>query len=173
MPYRYTNRWPMLIAINLLSIFVLPECKLAMFQLGVSDTHHTIDSEDSYHKSRICRVLDHRTLPLPSLFQFEFGRCHRVPLTFCFSLFQLGVRIYHSSLCSSKDIHSMCLIISLSLIGHIRPFCAFATRLVREQETIIVTFIVASHVLNKTRTEISRQFLDEPSESLNALQRIR
>ena len=43
----------------------------------------------------------------------------------------------------------------------------------REQESIIVTFIVAPHVLEKTRTEISRQFLNEPSESSKALQRIR
>ena len=58
-------------------------------------------------------------------------------------------------------------------IGHVRPFCALATRLVRGQETTIVTFIVAPHVLDKTRTEISRQFLDEDLESSKALQRIR
>jgi hypothetical protein len=44
---------------------------------------------------------------------------------------------------------------------------------VREQENIIVTFIVAPHVLNKTRTEISRQFFDESSKKSKALQRIR
>ena len=60
-------------------------------------------------------------------------------------------------------------------IGHVRPFCALATRLVREKETIIVTFIIAPHLLDKTRTEVSRQFLDdsEPSGSSKALQRIR
>ena len=64
-------------------------------------------------------------------------------------------------------------------LGHIRPFCALATRLVREREPIIVTFIVAPPLLDKTRTEISRQFLDDdgPSSSgssnNNALQRIR
>ena len=74
---------------------------------------------------------------------------------------------YHSSLCLFKDIHSIC------PIGHIRSFCALATQLVREQETIIATFIVAPRVLDKTRTEVSHQFLDEPSETLKALQRIR
>ena len=60
-------------------------------------------------------------------------------------------------------------------IGHVRPFCTLATRLVRERETIIVTLIVAPQVLYKTRTEVSRQFLDEPSGSskLKALQRVR
>ena len=65
-----------------------------------------------------------------------------------------------------KDIHSI-------VIGHIRPFCALATQLVREQENVIATLIVAPNVLEKTRTEVSRQFLDEPSETSKALQRIR
>lgn len=58
-------------------------------------------------------------------------------------------------------------------IGHVKPFCALATRLVRERENIIVTFMVAPHVLNKARTEISSQFIDKSSESLKALQQIR
>ena len=66
-----------------------------------------------------------------------------------------------------EGIHSIC------LIGHVKPFCALATRLVREQESIIVTFSVASPVLDKTRTEVSREFLNEPSESPKAIQRIR
>jgi hypothetical protein len=53
---------------------------------------------------------------------------------------------------------------SICLIGHVRPFCALATRLVRERETIIITFIIPPNVLVKARTEVSRQFLDEPSE---------
>ena len=53
------------------------------------------------------------------------------------------------------------------------PFCTLATRLVREQETIVVTFIVAPHVLDKTRTEVSRQLLDEPLGNSKVLQRIR
>jgi len=57
--------------------------------------------------------------------------------------------------------------------GHIRPFCALATYLVCEQENIIVTFVVAPHALGKTQTEISRQFLDKPTENSKAFQRIR
>ena len=52
------------------------------------------------------------------------------------------------------------------------PFCILATRLVLEQENVMVTFIVAPDVLDKTRTEVSRQFLNQ-SESSKALQRIR
>ena len=74
---------------------------------------------------------------------------------------------YHSWLCSFQDIHLT------SLTGHIRPFCALAMRLVREQETIIVTLLVAPHQLDKTRTEVSRHFLDEPSGGSKALERIR
>ena len=59
------------------------------------------------------------------------------------------------------------------MIGHIRPFCALATRLVREQGTIIVTFIVPPLLLDKTRIEVSRQFLDELSGFQKALQRVR
>ena len=44
---------------------------------------------------------------------------------------------------------------SICQIGHVRPFCTLATRLVRERETIIVTLIVAPQVLYKTRTEAS------------------
>ena len=65
------------------------------------------------------------------------------------------------------DIHSTC------PIGHIRPFCALATRLVRGQETIIVTLIVSPHELNKTKTEVSHLFVDEPSDASKALERIR
>ena len=120
-----------------------------------------------------CRILKTFTTPqilenttLPSFFQFEV-QCHRwIPLTFCFILFQLGVRfiIHH---------YALFRIFTRCLIGHIRPFCALATRLAREQENIIVTFIVTPHLLDKTKTEVSRQFLDEPSESSKALQRIR
>ena len=61
----------------------------------------------------------------------------------------------------NKDVH---------LIGHIRPFCILAMRLVLEQENVVVTFIVTPQVLDKTRTEVSRQIFNEPPE---ALQRIR
>ena len=74
---------------------------------------------------------------------------------------------YYYLLSSFKDIDL------IYLTGHVRPFCTLATRLVREQETIIVTLLVASQVVNKTRTEVSRHFLDESSESSKALQRIR
>ena len=125
-------------------------------------------------RTRTCLVLEHTTLVHPSLFQFEVqvGQCHRrKSLTFCFALFQLGVRIW-------VIIHRYTLLkifTSICLIGHVRPFCTLATRLVRERETIIVTLIVASQVLYKTRTEISRQFLDEPSGSSKskACQRVR
>ena len=59
------------------------------------------------------------------------------------------------------------------MLGHIRPFCVLATRLVREQENVVVTFLVALHVLEKTRAEVLRQLLDEPSDRVEALQRIR
>ena len=74
---------------------------------------------------------------------------------------------YRSSSYSFKDVHS------IRLTGHIRPLCALVTRLVREKETIIVTFIVAPHLLDKTGSEVSRQFFDEPLETSKALQRIR
>ena len=73
---------------------------------------------------------------------------------------------FQSSL-QCNDIHL------ISLIGHVRPFCTLATRLVREQENIIVTLIVAPNVLDKTRNEITRQILDEPSGSSKAVERIR
>ena len=61
-------------------------------------------------------------------------------------------------------------------LGHIRPLCVLAPRLVREQENVIVTFMVGPHVLEKTRAEVSRQFPDQSSDSADtaeALQRIR
>jgi len=57
--------------------------------------------------------------------------------------------------------------------GHVRPLSVLATRLVREQETVVLTFIVAPNLLDKTRAEISRHFRNGSSESSKALQRIR
>ncbi|KAF8797535.1 UDP-Glycosyltransferase/glycogen phosphorylase [Phlegmacium glaucopus] len=65
------------------------------------------------------------------------------------------------------------LLLPFAAWGHIRPFCVLATRIVREQENSVVTFIVVPHLLEKARAEISRQFRDEPSETAKALQRIR
>ena len=59
------------------------------------------------------------------------------------------------------------------ILGHIRPFCVLATRLVREQENAVVTFIVGPHVLEKTRTEVSRQFHDESSDAAQVRKRFR
>ena len=91
-----------------------------------------------------------------------------------------SMNISHFLFCSvpswGKNLSFIALLSSthlIFLIGHVRPFCTLATRLVREQETIIVTFIVAAHVLNKTRTEILRHFLDKALESSKVLQRIR
>jgi hypothetical protein len=70
---------------------------------------------------------------------------------------------YHSSLCP----------LTYRLLGHIRPFCVLATRLVCEQGNVVVTFMVAPDVLEKTRAEVSRKFLDESSDSAEAFQRIR
>ena len=45
-------------------------------------------------------------------------------------------------------------------MSHIRPFCqgVLATRLVREQENVTVTFIVVTaHIIDKTRTSTSPQ----------------
>ena len=60
--------------------------------------------------------------------------------------------------------------IRIELLGHIRPFCVLAPRIVSEQKNVVVTFIVGSQVLEKTRAEVSRQFIDQSAE---ALQRIR
>ena len=99
--------------------------------------------------------------------RFEVNQWHRQrPLIFYFSLFQLGVRVtllLHSSLYS----------LTHWILGHIRPFCVLAPRLVREQKNVVVTFMVAPQVLEKVRAEISRQFLDESSDSVEALKRIR
>ncbi|KAF8802209.1 UDP-Glycosyltransferase/glycogen phosphorylase [Phlegmacium glaucopus] len=65
------------------------------------------------------------------------------------------------------------LLMPLPAWGHVRPFTVLATRLVFEQENVVVTFIVAPHILEKTRAEISRHFRDESLENSNALQRIR
>ena len=54
-----------------------------------------------------------------------------------------------------------------------RPFSVLASRLVREQKNVVVTFMVGSHVLEKTRAEVSRQLHDESSDTAEALQRIR
>ena len=65
------------------------------------------------------------------------------------------------------DIHSIC------PTGHIRPFCALATRLTHGEKIIIVILIVSSHVLNKTKTEVSCLFVDEPSDTSKALKQVR
>ena len=60
-----------------------------------------------------------------------------------------------------------------NILGHIKPFCVLAPRLVREQENVVITIMVGSYVLEKTQAEVPHQFLDESSESVKALQRIR
>ena len=157
----------MLITINLLSILVLPNPSLQWPCSLRSDVHYTM--EDNVRCAPISVPISYLNVQLyQASSQFEVGKCHRrIFLTFCFALFQLGVRNYHSSLCFFKDIHS------IFLIGHVRPFCALATRLVREEKTIVATFVIPPDLLDKTRTEVSRQFLDEPSGSSKALQRIR
>ena len=72
-----------------------------------------------------------------------------------------------------KNYYSSLSLLTYRLLGHIRPFCVLATRFVREQENVVVTFMVAPDVLRKTQIEVSRQFLDESSDSAEALQRIR
>ena len=72
-----------------------------------------------------------------------------------------------------KNYHSLLCPLTYRTPGHIRPLCVFAARLVREQENVVVTFMVGAHVLEKTRAEVSRQFPDESSDSAEALQRIR
>ena len=55
-----------------------------------------------------------------------------------------------------------------------RPFCVLASRLVREQKNVVVTFIMAgSHVLEKMRAEVLRQLFDGSSDIAETLQRIR
>jgi hypothetical protein len=63
----------------------------------------------------------------------------------------------------------------VTFIGHVRPLCILATRLVLEEENVVVTLIVAPQVLDKSRTDVSRQLqaLNEPSVTSKALQRIR
>ena len=82
---------------------------------------------------------------------------------FLFYTFPAWGKNYHSSLCP----------LTYRILGHIRPFCVLAPRLVREQENVVVTFMVAPDALEKTRAEVSRQFLGESSDSAEALQRIR
>ena len=82
---------------------------------------------------------------------------------FLFFTFPAWGKNYHLSLCH----------LTYQILGHIRPFCVLAARLVREQENVVLTFMVAPDVLEKTRAEVSRQFLDESSDSVEALHRIR
>ena len=74
-----------------------------------------------------------------------------------------------------KNYHLLLCRLTYQILGHIRPFCVLAARLVREHENAMVTLMVSPDVLEKTRGEVSRQFLDESSESdsARALQRIR
>jgi hypothetical protein len=72
-----------------------------------------------------------------------------------------------------KNYHSSLYPLTYQILGHTRPFCVLAPCLVREQDNVVVTFVVIPHVLEKIRTEVSRQFLDESSDSAEALQRIR
>ena len=72
-----------------------------------------------------------------------------------------------------KNNHSSLCPLTYQILGDIRPFCVLTPRLVREQENVVVTFMVAPHVLEKARAEISRQFLDESSDGAEALHRIR
>jgi hypothetical protein len=130
---------------------------ITMAMLSENDTHHTMEILKMHTGARHVQEHYQATFNLKLMNISHFVLCP-IPA---------WGKNYHSSLCSFKNIYSIC------LIGHIRPFGVLATRLVREQETIIATFIVAPHLLVKTRTEVSRQFLDEPSESSKALQRIR
>ena len=101
-----------------------------------------------------------------SVLRFEVDfQCRTLRLfTFCLCLSYFGVRIIINRstlfLFKSKDAH---------LIGHVRPFCILATRLVLEQENVVVTFIVGPDVLDKSRADV-RQLLNESS---MALQRTR
>ena len=72
-----------------------------------------------------------------------------------------------------KNYLSLLYHLTYRILGHIRPFCVLAPRLVREQKNVVVTFMVGPHVLEKTRAEVSRQFSDESSDSVEALKRIR
>lgn len=64
--------------------------------------------------------------------------------------------------------------LKLTPTGHVRPFCIMATRIVREQDNLVITFIVAPYLLDLARIEVSRQFHgDKSPESSKALQRIR
>ena len=58
------------------------------------------------------------------------------------------------------------------MLGHIRPFCVLAQRLVREQESVVVTFMVDPNSLEKIQDEVSRlSFLS--SDGAQVPQRIR
>ena len=115
-----------------------------------------------------CRILKMRVRQIileTHNYRFEVDQCHwRRPLIFYFSLFQLGVR---------KKLSFIAMPFDTRILGHIRPFCVLATRLVREQENAVVTFIVGPHVLEKTRTEVSRQFHDESSDAAQVRKRFR
>ncbi|KAF8067713.1 UDP-Glycosyltransferase/glycogen phosphorylase [Lyophyllum atratum] len=61
------------------------------------------------------------------------------------------------------------LLVSFPAWGHLRPLCVLAARLVSEREDILVTILAAPSMLEKSRSEIARQFKNGSP----ALQRIR
>ncbi|PPQ89305.1 hypothetical protein CVT25_000372 [Psilocybe cyanescens] len=49
--------------------------------------------------------------------------------------------------------------------GHIRPFCIFAARLVKENENVVVTLLLTPNLLKKAQYEISAEFNGEVSDA--------
>ena len=152
-------------------MFPLLALKIAARRVSSTANSCNLPSHRHAFSELIHRVKTRRSTRNPAPFDLErisstWNQCHQqILLTFCFCPLYFGVGILIN--CYAF------LIQGYYPIGHIRPFSVLASRLVREREDVVVTFIVAPHVLDKTRAEISRQFYDEPLESSKALQRIR
>ena len=59
------------------------------------------------------------------------------------------------------------------LVGHIRPFCILAARLVNENEHVVVTMLIAPKLLDKAQSEVTAEFDSSRSYSEDARQRVR
>jgi len=56
-------------------------------------------------------------------------------------------------------------------IGHARPFCVLAARLVKENKNLIITIVLAPTLLSKAQREVASELRGDADESI--LRRIR
>lgn len=52
----------------------------------------------------------------------------------------------------------------IQLIGHIKPLCVFASRVVAERDQAVVTILLAPNIIDKALAELSEIFIDGASE---------